>query len=476
MQIIVAIENTKFYNAIKYTFQLLLGPFQLNIKYVETANISESINVPILITYGKSSPTVENKFHIHIAETELFGDFLFSKTSIPSPPFEKLNNIPVLYSTKNMSPLKKETNQIKSCLDIIASSFFLTSCLEEHIKSERDENGRFSAKSTLLFQQNLLQVPLVDEYSKLLAQWIGSFGIALNRKHMNSTSDFTICLSHDIDTVSKGWLEAFYYEIRNFSNQSQITKLFYNFIKAFIPNYKDLYWNFEQIMDLEKKYGAFSTFFFLKKTGDKRDAAYSIASKKMKKVFKKIIENDCEIGLHGSYYSLSQDSLLEFEKKALEAAAEYDIKGVRQHFLRFNAKNGWQLQEKAGLEYDTSLGFPDATGFRAGTSRPFRPFNFDKMAPHNIVEIPIIIMDGTLHQYLQLPIDQVWDQIRVVLEQVKLHNGAASVIWHNTYFTDYKFKGYKEIYEQIIKWVKHNNGELVTCKELALKWKSHILS
>lgn len=471
MQIIVAIENTKFYNAIKYTFQLLLSPFQVNLKYIETKNISQIKDIPLLISYGKNKPNVDSKYFIHIAEAELFGDDIFSHKSIPSPPFSNLEKIPVLYDSKNKA-FKIKDNHIECDLDLIASSFFLASRLEEIIKKERDENDRFSAQQSLALQQNFLHIPLVDEYSNILIKWMNSFGLELQRKQINSKTNFTICLSHDIDTVSKGWMEALYYEIRHFSKKSQLGHLFADFIKNLFAKGNDLYWNFDQIMDLEHQYGAFSTFFFLTKTGDKRDASYNYFSRKMRTVLNKMNKNGYETGLHGSYDSLSREKLLAQEKKDLETASQNKIIGVRQHFLRFNVKNGWRLQEEAGLEYDTSLGFPDAPGFRAGLARPFLPFNLAEMRPYKIVEIPIIIMDGSFDKYLQLPLDQVWEYIKVVLEQVKRHNGAASIIWHNTYFTGYKFKGYKEIYEHILQWVQNNNGELVTCKSEFEKWKA----
>ena len=45
-------------------------------------------------------------------------------------------------------------------------------------------------------------------------------------------------------------------------------------------------------------------------------------------------------------------------------------------------------------------------------------------------------------------------------------NCVLSLLWHNTYFTDYKYKGFLEEYVKIMRFIKEINLETVTPAEL----------
>src|SRR5207245_1555660 len=110
-----------------------------------------------------------------------------------------------------------------------------------------------------------------------------------------------------------------------------------------------------------------------------------------------------EVGLHGSYAAADDPVRLAAEKQKLEALAG-PVAGHRYHYLRVDPHRNLAPLEAAGLRYDTTLGFPDAIGFRAGIARPFRPWDFERDEPLDLVEIPLAAMDATLadERYLGL--------------------------------------------------------------------------
>ena len=81
-----------------------------------------------------------------------------------------------------------------------------------------------------------------------------------------------------------------------------------------------------------------------------------------------------EVGLHGSFHSFLDTEKLRNEKAALEQALKSPVIGGRQHNLNLKIPETWLNQEKAGLFYDTTLGYNDCLGFRWGISFPFRPY------------------------------------------------------------------------------------------------------
>lgn len=103
------------------------------------------------------------------------------------------------------------------------------------------------------------------------------------------------------------------------------------------------------------------------------------------------------IDLHASYESAIERPGLIEEREAFERVVGKAPRGSRQHWLRFDdhAKL-FDGVEKAGLVFDSSLGFAETVGFRNGASFAFPPYNFKKEAPYEFLEIPLVLMDGNL--------------------------------------------------------------------------------
>lgn len=57
------------------------------------------------------------------------------------------------------------------------------------------------------------------------------------------------------------------------------------------------------------------------------------------------------------------------------------------------------LWEEACLSYDSTLGFPDISGFRCGVCYEFPIFNILDRRVLNLYEVPLINMDGTIIAY-----------------------------------------------------------------------------
>ena len=64
--------------------------------------------------------------------------------------------------------------------------------------------------------------------------------------------------------------------------------------------------------------------------------------------------------------------------------------GVRMHWLYFSSEST-RLLEAAGFDYDSTCGYNDAIGFKAGTSQAFRPLGHS-----SLMELPLSIMDSAM--------------------------------------------------------------------------------
>jgi peptidoglycan/xylan/chitin deacetylase (PgdA/CDA1 family) len=90
----------------------------------------------------------------------------------------------------------------------------------------------------------------------------------------------------------------------------------------------------------------------------------------------------------------------------------------------------------AGFAYDSTLGFAEHYGFRHSYCLPFFPFDFTRGEAHSFLEIPLNVMDVTLHHpnYLQLRPEEMRAALDPMLAEIERFGGVATVLWHNENF------------------------------------------
>jgi len=288
---------------------------------------------------------------------------------------------------------------------------------------------------------------------------------------------FAVCLTHDVDRVKK----TFQYLTRfgRFLRKMEIKKAF-DEILCFFKFYfsKDLksdpYWNFEIIMEIERKFGVKSTFFFLNERGKinifKPETwklylgRYNIGDSEVAKIIKKLDSEGWEIGLHGSYKSYEDIKLLKKEKEELEGVLGKRVLGVRQHYGNLKIPETWKLQEELGFEYDSTLGIADYDGFKDSKYLPFYPLS------SLFLEIPLTIMEHRLFSS-DKSIEELWEDCKRIIEDVEENNGVLTVLWHNRAFKEEEFPRRREIYERIIGLCKEEDAWITNAYEIA-RWCS----
>jgi hypothetical protein len=96
------------------------------------------------------------------------------------------------------------------------------------------------------------------------------------------------------------------------------------------------------------------------------------------------------------------------------------------HWLYFTPDSP-KILESAGFEYDSTCGFNEAVGFRAGTLQAFRPLNCE-----HLLELPLSIMDSALFSDGRLGVDD--DEAARLCDQIiaaaRRFGGALVINWH----------------------------------------------
>lgn len=332
--------------------------------------------------------------------------------------------------------------------DLIGTAFYFLNCLWERDSSRPVDRWGRSEFNNSIWREFGFNAPF-NHVNGIFNQMAGIIGIALPKIKSN------IYLTHDIDAVYSGWLENGLASVKSF----KIGSFFNSLVKHLSGNPE--WFNFDQIIDLEKQYNAKSTFYWIvannKVSGIGKNADYPIHSLKMKAVLEKIEAIEFNNGIHKSLNNVSlKQELIDFNRSII---------ANRYHYLKFSFQSLIQEMELSGLKLDSSLGYAEKHGYRNGYSLPFVPFNLEENRPSTFLEVPLVLMDATFSRYYRHSNIDATREILQFLDENKL-NSTITVLWHNTHFTGAKYLGYKDVYESILKWSNENQIEVLTPEQL----------
>lgn len=354
------------------------------------------------------------------------------------------SNVPIFFGEEI---IRCDEDYVYLGIDFIGTLFFILSRYEELVIKERDNHGRFTAKSSILFKNNVLFRPIVDEYCEILWYYINSMWPNLTRKQDASK----IVVTCDVDFPFDTSLYSFNQFIRNLLNdlfKRNFTNLFkrtlnlvasrFNIFK-YDPNY-----TFDKFMSICEKNNVKAIFYFISEnTGGKLDSFSSIKEKKVINLIKKILSRGHEIGQHGSYYSYKNVSQIIKEKSLLENLffsenLGYSIEHNRQHYLRFDNLETPYFLEMADFKYDSTGCFADAPGFRFGTSKIFSMWDWLNYRELNLKQMPLVLMESSViaDRYMGLGYSKASLEFMMKIKDRALKYGNFVLLWHNSHFNN----------------------------------------
>lgn len=361
--------------------------------------------------------------------------------------------------------------------DILKSAFHLLSGYDEYSLEIYDSQGRFPYTESIQYKLDIIHKPLVNYYFEVVKKAVKTFSDLNNLKFFDRKmfSNFGFMLTHDVDRIKYYRIEKFNALIKTLLGikKSRLPKRIIlgrvtDFLKHFLlrDNDCDPYWNFEFLTDLEKKLHFHSAFYFLHKDINHIDSYYSFNDPDIKSLIKYLMDNDCEIGIHGSTNSALDSDLMKHHKEKLEKVTGRSVLGVRQHRLKYDVKKTISVHQKSGFKYDTTLGYAEHEGFRNSYCLPFRIFDHEQNKMSSVWEYPLALMDSTLFDYRKLDFDQAIAVVKDLLNEVKRFNGFFVMLWHNSYFDEVSHRGITKFYEELLEFIAHLEPENVLGKEL----------
>jgi peptidoglycan/xylan/chitin deacetylase (PgdA/CDA1 family) len=270
---------------------------------------------------------------------------------------------------------------------------------------------------------------------------------------------FFVCLSHDVDRVKKTF-QCFTHFLKSLRNMD-LGSAIYQMRSLFLRSH---YWNFYKIMDIERKLGLKSTFFFLNETYPFHPwkisswrlslGYYDLFEPNLQAVIRELDSQGWEVGLHGSYLSFKDLDLLKKEKSDLEDIVGHPVLGVRQHYLNLD-QHTWEYQAGAGFLYDASFGFTDDIGFKENRFHPFNP-----ISNRNFYVVPLALMDACVMSKRN-PLEEAINVIKLAEEKC----ACLVLCWHQRVFNEKEFPGYMDMYLRLIEECRRRKAHFSTIGE-----------
>lgn len=394
----------------------------------------------------------------------------------------KSKHIPVLFPIGDTHLFYELRNgKLNFHHDLLKSAFYLLSGYQETKSNVTDEMGRFTFKNSIQHSLGIVTMPLVNYYFEIIIEGLEAYAafhhIGLKRKYL--FDGFGFMLTHDVDRVDYfHWRETALKIMQlvglkpsDYTDKKQLLKETVSAILPTIfPGYKkDPWWNFDDLVKIEKALNIRSTWFFLNRDGSAHDAKYMLEESRIKKQINKLIDRKHEIGLHGSIKTATSLKDLQKAKDRLQKICEADIVGTRQHFLKLDYPQTLLDQQKCGLKYDSTLGFAEHEGFRNSYCYPFHPYDFENETMLDIWELPLAIMDTTLFGYRKLSNNEILNKCDAIIDEVGRFGGLLVLLWHNCNFNEYQYPGINDLYKILLKQIMERGAQSVCGNEVVNK-------
>jgi hypothetical protein len=321
--------------------------------------------------------------------------------------------------------------------DLLLSLLCTLSRAEETIPGARDEHGRFPAATSVAVRHGFLERPIVDEYGLAFEQVLS----ALLPAWKSERPSLRVKLTHDIDGVGIP------FEMR--ASVGHTVKRRHPL--ATVRDLTSIFTGVEPIelalvrtlAEISKARGFHSAFFWKGSPRSPKDSGYDPTHPKVKRVLSHLKDQGFELGVHPGYATFGSREGLCKEVDLLREALGVQEVGGRQHYLRWSPHT-WLDWEACGLVYDSTLGFADYFGFRAGTAYPFKPWSLAENRELNLLEMPLIVMDCTPVKYMGLSREEGLSRIRDCVRRTAIAGGVFTMLWHNAPLLEPEYDGWYE--------------------------------
>ena len=333
--------------------------------------------------------------------------------------------------------------------DILAAIFFLITRYEEYLPHKKDIFGRYAHENSLAFNEDFLHQPLVNT-------WLNDFAELLKQRFPElklNLPGFSFLPTYDIDM-------AWSFKNKGFNrNAGAILKLFFTArwgkmlrrIKVLRRKRDDPHDAYQWMDNLHSKFSLKPIYFFLvaQQTG-KYDKNIDVNNPEFRSLIESINLN-YKIGLHPSFASSENATLLPKEKATLEDIVGHPVHSSRQHYITLDFPTTYRRLITLGITEDYSMGYGGINGFRASIATPFSWYDLKNEMQTSLTVYPFCFMEATSYYEQKITSEEALNDLMHYYEAVKKVGGTLITIWHNGFLgTDSEFNGWRDAYERFV--------------------------
>ena len=372
------------------------------------------------------------------------GELLFERhiheQSFRSAPYEGTVAPFAVFGNGNLMPF-----------DVFAASFFLVSRYEEYLSQVRDQYGRFRADSSWMYENGMLQKPLVNIWAKCLGNKLKEYYPDLPVKQPK----FTFVPTYDVDAAWAYKNKGVYRTLGGFlkdlaeGDKARIRERH----QVLRGKRKDPFDSFDFQFELQKEFKLRPIYFILCGDYDTNDKNISIRKLEFQALIKHLGDY-ADVGIHPSFSSYLDIEKLRMEIDRLSEVLHRPLTKSRQHFLRMNLPRSYQKLIELDISDDYTMGFASQAGFRAGIADTFRFYDLENDMVTNLRVHPFALMDGTMRDYLNLDVEASLQLAKQLVDEVKAVGGTFIYLTHNeTLGGEQRWVGWPEMYRQLIEYI-----------------------
>jgi hypothetical protein len=326
--------------------------------------------------------------------------------------------------------------------DIFAASFYLISRYEEYLPHTKDMYGRYAHENSLAFKEDFLQYPMVNI-------WVQDFAAEIRKKYSIFNihcSMFKFVPTYDIDIAYSYKHKGLLRNIGGFLKSPSMERM-----KVLLGLQKDPFDAYSWLNTLHQQNKLTPIYFFLVA---EKNGQYDKNILPHKDIMWKLVQRHAKkyaIGIHPSWQSGDDLSLLKKEKEYLTEMSEKNITASRQHYIRFNLPEGYQNLIDAGVTDDYSMGYGSINGFRASVASSFFWYDLKNEKQTGLRIHPFCFMDANSFYEQKFSASEADDELLHYFVECEEVNGTLITIWHNNFLgTDKKLAGWREMYERFV--------------------------
>jgi hypothetical protein len=235
-------------------------------------------------------------------------------------------------------------------------------------------------------------------------------GFFVRKARWPGAAPFAVCLTHDVDNISR--TRGHLWKTRS---RFGLGDLIGGLLGLTSP-----YDNVDLIASRERSHGFHSSFYYL-------TSNYPLA--RVKPASDRVRASGSEVGLHGDFGTHDSEEKMDEAVARFSGALGFRPAGLREHYLKFDFARSWEVFERSGFDYDTTLGTNDRLGFKLGLATPFHPPDAS-WSPMKLLEIPLILMDTTLWGYLKRAEEEGFHDALGMMKAVEDVEGLFTLLWH----------------------------------------------